>query len=192
VLYHAYVRWCQAQGWPTGSLQGFGAVCSRLGLGRATWREWAVRTDIRLKQAPPDAPPPARTRLRPWAVQALGLVRQFLADRCVLDPRRHTACATLYQSYQAWCGAHGCLPEATRIFGARLTQCGLPKSIAVWVRQGKRLVRVRGGICLAAEEPGTQARYRAALRQRHTRERRPRQPPPGQLPLWLDASAGGR
>jgi phage/plasmid-associated DNA primase len=192
VLYRAYVRWCQAQELPTGSLQGFGAVCSRLGLGRAIWRERAVRTDIRLTQAPPHAPPPPRKRLRPRAVQALGLIRQFLADRCVLERRRYTVCATLYQTYRAWCVAHGCVPEPIRHFGFRLTQCGLPKSGAVWVRQEKRLVRVRGGVRLAGEEPGTQAQYRAALRQRHPRERRPRQPPPGQLPLWLDASAGGR
>jgi site-specific DNA recombinase len=192
VLYQAYVRWCQAQGWPTGSLQGFGAVCSTLGLGRATWRERAVRTDIRLKQAPPHVPPPTRKRLRPRAVQALGLVRQFLADRCVLDSRRYTVCATLYQTYQAWCVAHECVPEPVRIFGARLTQCGLPKSGAVWLRREKRLVRVRGGIRLAAEEPGAQAPYHMLLRQRHAREHRPRQPPPGQLSLRLDASAGGR
>jgi hypothetical protein len=192
VLYQAYVRWCRAQGWPTGSLQGFGAVCSRLGLGRATWRERAVRTEIRLKQAPPHVPPPTRKRLQPRAVQALGLVRQFLADRCVLERRRYTACATLYQTYRAWCGAHGCVPEPARHFGFRLTQCGLPRSGAVWVRQEKRLVRVRGGVRLAGEEPGTQAQYRAALQQRHPRERRPRQPPSGQLSLWLDASAIGR
>ena len=88
--------------------------------------------------------------------------------------------------------AHECAPEPARIFGARLTQCGLPKSGAVWVPREKRLVRVRGGIRLAAEEPGAQAPYRVVLRQRHTRERRPRQPPPGQLSLRLDASAGGR
>jgi hypothetical protein len=132
-----------------------------------TWRERAVRTDIRLKQAPPLVPPPTRKRLRPRAVQALGLVRQFLADRCVRDSRRYTVCATLYQTYQAWCGAHECVPEPVRIFGARLTQCGLPKSGAVWLPQEKRLVRVRGGIRLAAEEPGAQAQYRVALRQRH-------------------------
>ena len=192
MLYRAYVRWCQAQGWPTGSLQGFGAVCSRLGLGRATWRERAVRTDIRLKQAPPHVPPPTRKRLRPRAVQARGLVRRFLADQCVLDRRRYTACAALYQAYRAWCVAHGCAPEPARRFGFRLTQCGLPTSGAVWVRREKWLVRVRGGIRLAAEEPGAQAPYHTLLRPRQARECRPRPPPPGQLSLLSDAAAGGK
>jgi phage/plasmid-associated DNA primase len=110
----------------------------------------------------------------------------------VLNPRRYTACATLYQAYRAWCVAHGCGPESTRRFGFRLTQCGLPKSGTVWLRQAKRLVRVRGGIRLAAEEPEAQAPYYLLLRQRHARERRPRQLPPGQLSLLPDASAGGR
>jgi putative DNA primase/helicase len=104
--------------------------------GLAAWRRDGLGTAKAIEHATADY----RAAMSPLA--------DFLAERCVLDPEKWVASATLWQQYQAWAtNSHVTAPLTRRAFAERLKVLGMRPDRA----EGRDQTRIWRGVGLRAD-----------------------------------------